>query len=92
MSVYHFSTPLVRITGTLNIQRYISDMLESVVLLYLQGLATTIFQQDNARPHVASIVQRFIVNHQIEFLLWPARSRDLSPIENMWSMVAQRLT
>ncbi|GFV73518.1 transposable element Tcb1 transposase [Trichonephila clavipes] len=36
--------------------------------------------------------QRFIVNHQIELLPWPARSPDLSPIENMWSMVAQRLT
>ncbi|GFY14199.1 transposable element Tcb1 transposase [Trichonephila clavipes] len=28
----------------------------------------------------------------IELLPWPARSRDLSRIENMWSMVAQRLT
>ncbi|GFW19023.1 transposable element Tc3 transposase [Trichonephila clavipes] len=27
-----------------------------------------------------------------ELLLWPARSLDISPIENMWSMVAQRLT
>ncbi|GFS85940.1 transposable element Tcb1 transposase [Trichonephila clavipes] len=27
-----------------------------------------------------------------ELLPWPARSPDLSPIENMWSMVAQRLT
>ncbi|GFX42599.1 transposable element Tcb1 transposase [Trichonephila clavipes] len=35
---------------------------------------------------------RFFVNHQIELLPWPARSPDLSPIENMWSMVAQRLT
>ncbi|GFT09515.1 transposable element Tcb1 transposase [Trichonephila clavipes] len=56
------------------------------------GLATTIFQSDNARPQVARIVQRFFVNHQIELLPWPARSPDLSPIENMWSMVAQRLT
>ncbi|GFX42142.1 transposable element Tcb1 transposase [Trichonephila clavipes] len=56
------------------------------------GLATAIFQQDNARPHVVRIVQRFFVNHQIELLPWPARSLDLSPIENMWFMVAQRLT
>ncbi|GFT33797.1 transposable element Tcb1 transposase [Trichonephila clavipes] len=28
----------------------------------------------------------------IELLPWPTRSPDLSPIENMWSMVAQRLT
>ncbi|GFV19165.1 transposable element Tcb1 transposase [Trichonephila clavipes] len=55
-------------------------------------MATAVFQQDNARPHVARIVQGFFVNHQIEFLPWPARSPDLSPIENMWSMVAQRLT
>ncbi|GFU70384.1 transposable element Tcb1 transposase [Trichonephila clavipes] len=51
---YHSRTPLVRIAGTLNSQRYI--------------LATAIFQQDNARPHMARIVQRFFVNHQIELL------------------------
>ncbi|GFV72586.1 transposable element Tcb1 transposase [Trichonephila clavipes] len=28
----------------------------------------------------------------IELLPWPARSPDVSPIENMWSMLAQRLT
>ncbi|GFX69777.1 transposable element Tcb1 transposase [Trichonephila clavipes] len=89
---YHSHAPLVRIDGTLNSQRFISVVLEPVVLPYLQGLATAIFQQDNARPHGARIVQRFFVNHQIELLLWPARCPDLSPIENMWSMVAQRLT
>ncbi|GFU77242.1 transposable element Tcb1 transposase [Trichonephila clavipes] len=41
---------------------------------------------------MARFVQWFFVNHQIEFLSWPVRSPDLSPIENMWSMVAQRLT
>ncbi|GFU66341.1 transposable element Tcb1 transposase [Trichonephila clavipes] len=58
----------------------------------IMGLATAIFQQDDARPHVARIVQRFFVNHQIELLPWSVRSPDLSPIESMWSMVAQRLT
>ncbi|GFU01414.1 transposable element Tcb1 transposase [Trichonephila clavipes] len=89
---YHSRTPLVRIAGTLNSQRYISEVLEPVVLPYLQGLATAIFQEDNARPHVTRIVQRFFVNHKIELLPWTARSPNLSLIENMWSMVAQRLT
>ncbi|GFU12097.1 transposable element Tcb1 transposase [Trichonephila clavipes] len=58
----------------------------------IMGLATALFQQDNARPHMARIIQRFFVNHKVELLPWPAHSPDLSPIENMWSMVAQRLT
>ncbi|GFX72355.1 transposable element Tcb1 transposase [Trichonephila clavipes] len=41
---------------------------------------------------MACIVQKFFVNHQVELLPWPACFPDLSPIENMWSMVAQRLT
>ncbi|GFV50260.1 transposable element Tcb1 transposase [Trichonephila clavipes] len=89
---YHSRSPLVRIVGTSNSQRFISEVLEPVLLPYLQGLATALFQQDNARPHVARIVQRFFVNHQIELLPWLARSPDLLPIENIWSMVAQRLT
>ncbi|GFY00183.1 hypothetical protein TNCV_2835401 [Trichonephila clavipes] len=89
---YHSRTPLIRIARTLKSQRYISEVLAPVVLPYLQGLATAIFQQDNAQPHVVRIVQRFFVNPQIELLSWLARSPDLSPIEYMWYMVAQRLT
>ncbi|KFM74538.1 hypothetical protein X975_11207, partial [Stegodyphus mimosarum] len=53
---YHSRTPLVRTAGTLNRQRYISEVLEPVVLPYLQGFPTAISQQDNARPHMARIV------------------------------------
>ncbi|GFU85796.1 transposable element Tcb1 transposase [Trichonephila clavipes] len=80
---YHSCTHLLRIACTLNSRRYISEVLEPAVLLYLQGLTTAIFQQDNALPHVARIFQRFFVNHQIELFPWLARSPDLSPIENM---------
>ncbi|GFV69761.1 uncharacterized protein TNCV_1349141 [Trichonephila clavipes] len=65
---YHSYTPLECIAGTLNRQRFITEVLEPVLLPYLQGLATAIVQQDNARPHVARIVHRFFVNHQIELL------------------------
>ncbi|GFU07138.1 transposable element Tcb1 transposase [Trichonephila clavipes] len=45
---YHSRVPLVRISSTLNSQRYIYEVLEAVVLPYLQGLATVMFQQENA--------------------------------------------
>ncbi|GFY05181.1 transposable element Tc1 transposase [Trichonephila clavipes] len=60
--------------------------------LGIMSLSTATFQQDNAQPHVTRIVQRFFVNHQIESLPRPARSPDLSLLENMWSMVSQWLT
>ncbi|GFW84804.1 transposable element Tcb1 transposase [Trichonephila clavipes] len=89
---YNSHTPPVSIAGTLNSQRYISGVLEPAVLPYPQGLATAIFTQDNACPRVVHIVQSFFINHQIELLPWLARSPDLSLRENMWSIVAQRLT
>ncbi|GFW45409.1 transposable element Tcb2 transposase [Trichonephila clavipes] len=83
--------------GRIRVWRYRGErMLNSCVMhrhtdhtSVIMGLATAIFQQDNALAHVARIVQRFFVNLQIELLPWPARSPDLSPIENMWSMVTQ---
>ncbi|GFU82341.1 transposable element Tcb1 transposase [Trichonephila clavipes] len=59
---YHTRTLLVVICVTLNSERYIYEVLEPVILPYLQGLATAIFQQDNAWPHVAYIVLWFFVN------------------------------
>ncbi|GFX19240.1 transposable element Tcb1 transposase [Trichonephila clavipes] len=40
-------TPLTRTAGTLKNQRYISEVLEHVVLPYIQRLPSAIFQQDN---------------------------------------------
>ncbi|GFV07908.1 hypothetical protein TNCV_3700961 [Trichonephila clavipes] len=46
---------------------------------------------DNAQPHVTRIVQELFFTHQIELFPSPASSLDLSPIENVWSILAQRL-
>ncbi|GFW24264.1 transposable element Tcb1 transposase [Trichonephila clavipes] len=76
-SGFHYRTPLVRITGTLNSQCYSCEVLEPVVLPYIQCLPSAIFQQDNLLPHVARIVQEFFFTHQIELFPWPACSPDL---------------
>ncbi|GFW64308.1 transposable element Tcb1 transposase [Trichonephila clavipes] len=85
--------------GRIRVWRHLGErMLNSCAVHHLtgpspgiMGLATAIFQQDKARPHVTRIVQRFCINHQIEIIPWPSRLPELSPIENIWSMVAQRL-
>ncbi|GFX46558.1 transposable element Tcb1 transposase [Trichonephila clavipes] len=46
--VFHCRAPLVLLVGTLIGQRYISVVLETVVLPYIQCLPLAIFQQDNA--------------------------------------------
>ena len=40
-----------------------------------------IFQDDNAPPHRARAVERFLEDHEIRILQWPPCSPDLIPIE-----------
>ncbi|GFX63528.1 transposable element Tcb2 transposase [Trichonephila clavipes] len=42
----HCRIPLVSIAGALNSQRYIFEVLKSVILPYVQSLPSAIFQQD----------------------------------------------
>ncbi|GFW46786.1 transposable element Tc1 transposase [Trichonephila clavipes] len=77
--------------GRIRVWRHRGErMLDSCVMQRHTGPTPGIM--DNDRPHVARSIQRLFVNHQIELLPCPARSLDLSPIENIWSMMAQRLT
>ena len=82
---------ILRIEGNLNSNRYIREVLQSEVLPPLQATPHAIFQQDNARPHVARIVQAFLQRRRVSLLPWPARSPDMSLIELVWDMVDRRL-
>ncbi|GFS99633.1 transposable element Tcb2 transposase [Trichonephila clavipes] len=50
-------SPLVLIHGTMTVQRYVHDILQTHVLPFIQRLPGTLFQQNNARPPTARVSQ-----------------------------------
>ncbi|GFV39458.1 hypothetical protein TNCV_4796551 [Trichonephila clavipes] len=50
-----------------------------------------IFQQHNARPHVAKIVRDFRSSQHMQLLPWPAYSPNMPSIEHLWHLVGRRL-
>ncbi|GFV38836.1 transposable element Tcb2 transposase [Trichonephila clavipes] len=48
-----------------------------------------IFQQDNARPHTASVAQNFLRHFQT--LPWSALFPNLSPVEHVWNQLKQQM-
>ena len=61
------------------------------VFSFLQSILGDIFQQNNARPHVAKTVRDFCLAQHMQLLLWPVYSPDMSPIEHAWDLVGQGL-
>ena len=83
-------TELLVLNGTPTGQCYINEVLQLVVLPFVQQ-HHVVLQDDNARPHRARIVQQFLQQNNVDHLDWPARSPDLSPIELVWDILGQRV-
>lgn len=50
-----------------------------------------ILQHDGARCHTSRAVTELLEEMEIETLDWPPRSPDLSPIENVWSLLKRQV-
>lgn len=87
--------PIVQLSGLVNSDQYI-DVLEENLLPFLTTLPPRhpdnfFFQQDNDSKHKSKKTTKWLTDHNIPILCWPANSPDLSPIENAWSKVQRHV-
>ena len=66
-------------------------MLQAFPRLRSRASNHPIFQHDNAACHTARGVEAFLQAKNVTLLPWPALSPDLSPIENVWAYIANKM-
>lgn len=76
-------------TGNLRASIY-EHILEIFLLPYYD--CTYTFQQDNSPIHTSGTVKKFLSDKNIVTLNWPPCSPDLNPIENIWSLIKEKLS
>lgn len=84
-----FRTNLIKCPDSLTAYNYCKLLADNHVFFQCSRLGHYIWQQDGAPSHRA--VADLIKNHVPDMIIWPAYSPDLSPIEQVWAYLKQKL-
>ena len=88
----HHRTPLHHVQGNLNGQRYRDEILCPHALPMLRRIGQgAVYQDDNARPHRAGLVDDFLARSGVVRMDWPACSPNLNPIEKFWDHLERQV-
>jgi DDE superfamily endonuclease len=50
-----------------------------------------VIQEDGAKYHFASVAAKYKAGQKVKCMPWPAQSPNLSPIENIWKYLKDRI-